>query len=885
MSMNKRSNLLNMATALLVVTMLVSCYKFGRIAAPKEVNPHEAYDGRIVVVNDNNNGPVNTYGIFAVRIPVNWDVTVGEDAYVQYADGDIYIPADENDPDNKPGGPANVTDGMHYSALLSSFYNQSNPKDGYTWVAFVTNEKHRAGLQGSGSNSCDSVAFNYKVINDGVAGRYELDYIIGDEEENVNRFNSVQDALGTRVYCTSTESSTLPKNDNGEEAFDHVQTEFKTTIVVLEGGGEPTVHKPTVTVSNENPKAGESVVVNYKDMASGANISIYRATDIVPQKQACAVEGDGRFNEGSFTLTDLQPGVYHVRATDISGNYIVGQQEGTIRVAYPEVTEGDYNFIVMSDLNLLNSDELVEGDVPETASYASYVQSPLIMNLAMSQIIQQKPKALFITGNLTMAGELKSHEMVAGQLAAVEKMGIKVYVIPGSTDVNNPEAKSYNGESEKYAENITADDFARIYADYGYSEAVERDEHSLSYVIYPTDNLAVICLDDNRYNENQRVGEEPSDDDVLVTEGRITKETLEWMQGVVAKAAGRKVIVMMNHLVAAPFNGYDVLGSLVNKEAADLGSFFGGGDEDTEAAEPYEVTNDDIQQAFINMGIWAVFCGDLQCSDIQKVYVDGSDYNFFQVATESMRSAFSAYRYVTVNGSDLTIVTRPLYDSEDDIYDADETDRQSFLSAEEYLVAAAPVTVARICEENWDVIDPIFKENFTFDYDPDVDIFNKNDFMRLPESPEDLANRVNNTLTQPILNIITAFHEGNEQQKDSQKLVDDVKAGFDAFFDSLNTFPSIITPMIKEGFAAAGLDTDALAESIVGSLAYNYVGSTDNVTDDLFVTLPYSGKPTSVRSIAAEKDAAAPLYDLQGRRLLTAPAKGVYIQAGRKVVK
>lgn len=881
--MKRDNRFLSWSVALFAIAMLASCYKFGKIVAPKEVNPNEAYQGRIVVVNDNNNGPVTTLGIFAVRVPENWDVQVEEGAYEQYAEEGVVIPADANDSENKPAGPGTLTGNMHYSALLSSFYNQSNPKEGYTWVAFITDEKHRAGLQGSGSNSCDSIAFNYKVINDGVAGEYEIDYIVGDEEDNIERFNSVQDALGTRVYCTSTESSILPKNDNGEEAFDHVQADFKTTIKVLEGG-TPTVHKPAISVDNENPKAGESVSVKFENLAAGSQVAVYRAFDIVPQKQTFAVEGNARFNEGSYTFNGFEPGVYHVRAFDVLGAPVSGLQEGSFTVAYPEFAKGDYNFIVMSDMELLAPELVNLENVPETASYASYLQSPEVVKAAFDQVIAQKPNALFVTGNLTMAGEKKSHELMAELLKPVAAAGVKVYVIPGSSDINNPNAKTYDGEEESYAENITAEDFASIYGAYGYADALERDPNSLSYAISPVEGLVVFCLDDNRYGENLRAGEEPSDDDELVTDGRITKETLEWMQNVYSKMGATGSIMMMNHLVAEPFNGYATLGSIVNKESADLGSFFGGDDADEgdegNAEEPYEVSTEDVHLAFAQMGVWAVFCGSLQASDIQNIYVSDRDWpygsGFYQVATASLRAFNSNYRQVTIDGNELVVSTRPIREA---TADAD------FTSLEAYLIAAAPITVAKVCEENWDVIEPIFKENFTFDYDPDTDLFNKNDFMRLPESPEDMASRVNSTIVPPMINLITAFVEGNENFKDSQKLVDDLKAGFDAFFDSLNTFPSIITPMIKEGFANAGLDTDVLAESVAGSLAYNYCVDEENVTNDLFVRLDVQANhPIGVNSPKAEKTTNV-LYDLFGR-ILQQPVKGgVYILNGRKVVK
>ena len=115
--MKRKETLRSWLAALVVIASLASCYKFGRIAAPKEVNPNEAYVGRIVVVNDNNNGPVTTLGIFAVRVPENWDVQVEDGAYEQFANEGVIIPADSSDPTNKPAGPGTLTGNMHYSAL------------------------------------------------------------------------------------------------------------------------------------------------------------------------------------------------------------------------------------------------------------------------------------------------------------------------------------------------------------------------------------------------------------------------------------------------------------------------------------------------------------------------------------------------------------------------------------------------------------------------------------------------------------------------------------------------------------------------------------------------------------------------------------------------
>ena len=61
--------------------------------------------------------------------------------------------------------------------------------------------------------------------------------------------------------------------------------------------------------------------------------------------------------------------------------------------------------------------------------------------------------------------------------------------------------------------------------------------------------------------------------------------------------------------------------------------------------------------------------------------------------------------------------------------------------------------------------------------------------------------------------------------------------------------------MIKEGFADAGLDTDAIADNVVGSLAYNYLDATDNVVNDLFCTIAL-GNETAIHAPVASTNPA-----------------------------
>lgn len=60
----------------------------------------------------------------------------------------------------------------------------------------------------------------------------------------------------------------------------------------------------------------------------------------------------------------------------------------------------------------------------------------------------------------------------------MEKDGIQVVVIPGNHDINNRNAASFDGRSRQMAEAVSANEFAEIYNDFGYDEALSRDPAS-----------------------------------------------------------------------------------------------------------------------------------------------------------------------------------------------------------------------------------------------------------------------------------------------------------------------------------------------------------------------------------------------------------------------
>lgn len=141
-----------------------------------------------------------------------------------------------------------------------------------------------------------------------------------------------------------------------------------------------------------------------------------------------------------------------------------------------------------------------------------------ITDAFLEEVIQLRPNALILSGDLTLEGEKKSHESLAEKLYRVEEAGIPVLVIPGNHDINNKRAARYEGEQRLPAEYTTPEEFRRIYRDFGYDEAISEDVRSLSYVYQLDEEHRIMMLDTCQYRPVAKVG------------GAILSETYYWIE-------------------------------------------------------------------------------------------------------------------------------------------------------------------------------------------------------------------------------------------------------------------------------------------------------------------------------------------------------------------
>ncbi|MFO7669675.1 MAG: metallophosphoesterase, partial [Bacteroidales bacterium] len=185
---------------------------------------------------------------------------------------------------------------------------------------------------------------------------------------------------------------------------------------------------------------------------------------------------------------------------------------------------------VLSDLHYMDPSLLRE----DGSAFQMYLmqdrkllaESDAILEQLISELLIEKPDLVLITGDLTKDGELVGHQEVIKQLRILEANRIKVLVVPGNHDINNPDAVLFDGDITEPVPTISAEEFSLLYAEYGYGSAIARDPNSLSYISEPFKNFFVVAIDANEYYDNTS--------EYSVTAGKIKDATMDWIESQIA---------------------------------------------------------------------------------------------------------------------------------------------------------------------------------------------------------------------------------------------------------------------------------------------------------------------------------------------------------------
>ena len=229
-------------------------------------------------------------------------------------------------------------------------------------------------------------------------------------------------------------------------------------------------------------------------------------------------------------------------------SYVYGDWSQDTLPAYPDVS-----FAVMSDMHFYDTSLGTTGKAFQdnmNSDRKLLLQSKELLTKAIDDIIASNVKFVLVSGDVTKDGERVDHEQVAMQLQRLVDKGIKVCIVPGNHDVNNPGAVRYVGDSSERVDNITEADFAEIYKNCGYGDAIMRDASSLGYVTEPVDGLWVVALDSCESENNTPDKEE-------IWAGELDQTQIDWTQSVLAQAKeqGKAVILLEHHGVVEHWEG------------------------------------------------------------------------------------------------------------------------------------------------------------------------------------------------------------------------------------------------------------------------------------------------------------------------------------------
>ncbi|MBR5639746.1 MAG: metallophosphoesterase [Muribaculaceae bacterium] len=391
----------------------------------------------------------------------------------------------------------------------------------------------------------------------------------------------------------------------------------------------------------------------------------------------------------------------------------------------------NYKIMVISDPHLLAPSLYDYGKAAQQLDASDMklvLNSDLIMQRMVDDIINAKPQLLLISGDLTFNGERASHERLAEHLQRLEQAGIRTLVIPGNHDVMCPYSKQYKGDAPVAVPNVTGEEFAAIYQNFGYGSDSQRDPNSLSYTCEPISGLVILGIDSNIYGQS---------DDAQVayhTNGAVKPETLEWIKQQLTQANGKHVIAMMHHHLVEHIDGEAKL--LPNYIAAN---------------------HDEVAQVLREGGVKVVFTGHLHITDAA---VGGG---ITDVSTGSASTYPLPVRTATLDAALITMNIETRF--------FEGIDEKTLDKGRAKIEGGSDALAALISRRLWDKMSKRLEQYEPLLAEQGIDT------SRLPRDAKDVAKLISKHLREPLTQSLLAVTRGGEDLAQAASIVDAIKQG------------------------------------------------------------------------------------------------------------
>lgn len=208
----------------------------------------------------------------------------------------------------------------------------------------------------------------------------------------------------------------------------------------------------------------------------------------------------------------------------------------------PTVADSPVSIIVATDLHFIDTSLTDNGAmfqrVVERADGKVMYYVDEITDAFVDEVIYVRPDAVLLLGDLSYNGEYESLSTLSQKLKRISETGIAVLVLPGNHDIESDTAAKFFGDSYEFVTGCSAEEFKKFYEEFGYAQAINRDNNSFSYIYELRNNLRILMLDTNSVAEN-----------------KISRKTFNWVKKQLRDAQKNNVHVLAaSHQNVLPHN-------------------------------------------------------------------------------------------------------------------------------------------------------------------------------------------------------------------------------------------------------------------------------------------------------------------------------------------